>query len=38
MCDNDNNIVKNLQKVDFHIHSVASVKDGDKVKFNTIRT
>lgn len=34
--DNDNNIVKKLNKVDFHIHSVASTKDGDKVEFNTI--
>lgn len=32
----DNNIVKKIQKVDFHIHSVISTKDGDKVKFNTI--
>lgn len=30
------NIVKELVKVDFHIHSVASIKDKDKVKFNTI--
>lgn len=32
----DNNIVKKIQKVDFHIHSAVSTKDGDKVKFNTI--
>lgn len=32
----NDNIVKKLNKVDFHIHSVASEKDGDKVKFNTI--
>jgi hypothetical protein len=32
----DENIVKKLNKVDFHIHSIASTKDGDKVKFNTI--
>lgn len=32
----EDNIVKKLAKVDFHIHSIASVKDMDKVKFNTI--
>lgn len=32
----DNNIVKKIQKVDFHIHSAVSTKDGDKVKSNTI--
>lgn len=32
----DENIVKQLVKVDFHIHSAASIKDKDKVKFNTI--
>ena len=32
----EDNIVKKLVKVDFHIHSIASVKDMDKVKFNTI--
>lgn len=32
----EDNIVKKLAKVDFHIHSIASEKDMDKVKFNTI--
>ena len=36
MTNKDENIVKKLNKVDFHIHSIASTKDGDKVKFNTI--
>ena len=36
MINKDENIVKKLNKVDFHIHSIASTKDGDKVKFNTI--
>ena len=32
-----NCIVKELVKVDFHIHSSASIKkDGEKVEFNTI--
>lgn len=36
MSNKEDNIVRKLQKVDFHIHSVASLKDGDKVQFNTI--
>ena len=32
----DENIVKELVKVDFHIHSVASIKDKNKVKFNNL--
>ena len=32
-----NNIVKELAKVDLHIHSAASVKDGEVVSNNTIK-
>lgn len=34
--DTNERVVKKLLKVDFHIHSVESTKDGKKVEFNTL--
>lgn len=37
MAESSDNIVRELVKVDFHIHSYDSIKkDGEKVKFNTL--